>query len=131
MLYAIMTQRWISGLFESEQTAQQYLQEISTAERDRHSLVALEGLQYPVYLIEDAQGFRFMGAEGALEAIQEQQPVDDEDDCCATLYRFKGDFRPNVAGADEMGKINHQHIDNDTLKRVHRDGVAGLWLMLS
>lgn len=131
MLYAIVTQRWISGLFESEPIAQRYLQEISTAERDRHSLVALEALRYPVYLIEDSQGFRFMGAEAAVEALQGCQPVVDEDDCCATLYRFDSDFRPDVAGADEMGRVAHQHIDNDALKSVQRDGVAGLWLMLS
>jgi len=48
---------------------------------------------------------------------------------CLTLYRIDRDFRAQVAGADEMGTLNHEHVDNEILARVQRDGRAGLWLM--
>lgn len=120
MLYATITAGWVSGLFERESDAQLYLQQIPEAERARHKLMALEGLQYPVYLIEDAAGMRFMTPEAALDDIKSHAPTQSDDQCCATIYRFDRDYRPKHAGADEMGSIHHKHIDNEMLSRLQR-----------
>lgn len=129
MLYAIVSDCWVSGVFERESDAQAYLQEIPVAERSKHTLGELDGLQYPGYLVEDTEGFRFLTEQAAVDDIRAHAPTADEDECCATLYRFDRDYRPKVAGEDEMGRLKHEHIDNDVLARVQREGRAGLRIM--
>lgn len=129
MLYAITSNRWISGLFDCESVARDYLYEIPESERSKHTLRELDGLQYPVYLVEDSGGFRFLSEQAAVDDIRAHVPTADEDECCATLYRFDRDYRAQIAGEDTMGLLKHEHIDNQTLSRVQRDGRAGLWIM--
>ena len=66
MLYAIISGDWVSGVFERESDARQYLEEVPEAERSKHTVIELGGLHYPVYLIEDSAGFRFLMAEAGL-----------------------------------------------------------------
>lgn len=130
MLYAIVSERCVAGLFERESEARLYLQEIVEAERPKHKFIELDGVQYPVYLVEDSAGFRFLTEQAAVEDIRAHALTADDDECCATLYRFDRDYRPAVAGEDELGRLRHEHIDNETLRRVQRDGRAGLRIIL-
>ena len=129
MLYATIANRWVSGIFERERDARAYLQEMPAAVRSKHVLTQLSDLHYPVYVVEDSEGFRFMTCQAALDDIKRRAPTANEDDCCLTLFRIDRDYRTRVAGEDEMGRLNHQHIDNEMLERVHRQGRAALRLM--
>lgn len=129
MLYATVADRWVSGIFARACDARDYLQEIHDALRSKHVLLELQDLNYPVYIVEDSFGFQFMTAEAALEKIRLCAPTANEDDCCMTLFRVDRDYRPQVAGEDEMGRLHHVHVDNETLGRVQRLGRAGLRLM--
>lgn len=131
MLYAIIAKGWVSGVFEHELAARDYLQDIPEAMRTQHVLRRLDDLHYPVYLVEDSAGFRFMREEAALDEIRTRTPTADDDDCRMTLYCIDHDYRPRVAGEDEMGRLAHQHIDNELLTRVRREGRASLWLMVA
>ena len=129
MLYAIISGDWVSGVFERESDARQYLEEVPEAERSKHTVIELGGLHYPVYLIEDSAGFRFLMAEAALADIKGHTPTADDDDCCATLCRFDRDYRAMTAGEYTGEWINHEHIDNEKLSRVQRYGRDGLRLL--
>jgi hypothetical protein len=129
MLYAIILGRWVSGVFERESDARQYLEEVPEAERSKHTIIELDGLQYPVYLVEDCAGFRFLTEHAAVDDIKAHSPMANEDLCCAMLYRIDRDYRGRVAGEEAMGWLRHEHIDNETLSRVQRDGREGLWII--
>jgi hypothetical protein len=97
VLYAIITDRWISGVFEREIDARNYLQELPEGIRSAHVLRQLDNLHYPSFLVEDSEGFRFMTEEAALDDISRHAPMANEDECCVTLYRFDHDYRPRVS----------------------------------
>ena len=129
MLYVTITDRWVSGIFERAHDARDYLQEIPAPGRSKHILSQFYELNYPVYVVEDSFGFQLMTAEAALENIRKCAPTASEDDCCMTLYRVDCDYRPRMAGEDEMGRLHHVHVDNETLRRAQRLGRAALRLM--
>jgi hypothetical protein len=103
-----------------------YLQEIPEPARHTYTFWDLNhrSQTYPLYLIEDSEGLCFMTEEDAIDDIKE--PTADDDDCSLTIYRFDRDYRPEVAGADEMGTINHAHVDNEDLARIKSEGRNGL-----
>lgn len=112
-----------------QRDALEYLSEIPEAQRSKHACRQLDGLQYPLYIVEDSAGFHFMNEQAALDEIRGSERTANDDDCCLTLYRIDQDYRPRIAGDDEMGRLNHQHIDNELLGLVKRQGAFGLRVM--
>jgi hypothetical protein len=108
---------WISGVFARLERAEAYLQEIPEPVRSRHVVSAVEH-RFPVFALEDTRGFRFFDKAAIVEAVsayRSEGDVADEDYQHAVLYCFKKGYRPEVPGADEMGRVWHWHLTNERL----------------
>jgi hypothetical protein len=60
--------QWISGCFTSREHALGYLREIPESQRTRHTLQVLPR-GFPLFALEDHDGFRFFGRGEILNAI--------------------------------------------------------------
>jgi hypothetical protein len=64
-------------------------------------------------------------AQSYVSGLAQQTP--DADGVYGNLYRRDGEFLPDVAGRDEMGRLPHVHLGARDLAVVERAGVAALF----
>jgi hypothetical protein len=71
---------------------------------------------FPLFVLEDKSGLRVFGQEEIGAAISAYRGAERwDEDQHAILFRFTGEYRPNVSGADEMGAVWHIHIADKEL----------------
>ena len=127
-------QRWISGIFTLRQSADDYFALIPDEVRHRHSIIEVEGLTYPFYIIEDTEGFRFLSESEAYDVfVHPSNPLKkhEGDSTYAILFRIEKDWVPKKPGWDYMGLLPHEHVTDATLDLIKREGVAAIWPRLS
>lgn len=123
MLYIVVAhgngRPYISGVFVRLERAQAYLLEIPDDVRPQHEVTIVE-CGFPLFVLEDARGFRDLGSGEIVEAVaayRNDSNLVDKDHEHAVLYCFKKGYAPEVPGADEMGSTRHWHITSETLQQ--------------
>ncbi|RYZ08110.1 MAG: hypothetical protein EOO73_08585 [Myxococcales bacterium] len=89
-----------------------------------HVLESIPVATFPLFIIEDRSGFRFLDAIGAADVIATMRPpsVDGE----PTLFVIFSEYRPEVDGRDEMGRLRHVHLDHDRIAEFRRAGLTSM-----
>lgn len=107
--------RWISGVVVSRAEAELSVAAIPEAVRHLHKIVELPGSEFPLFMIETDK-FEFGGIELVRQRLREVEPTGVEDAVHFNIYAFKSRFLAEVPGRDEMGRVLHWHITDDTLR---------------
>jgi hypothetical protein len=119
---------YIAAIFDDRAAAERYLEALPEAVRSVSSVVWRADLSLPCYFSEDETGFQalseaearsWVAALGAREA--------DSDGAYGILYRIEAPFLPAVAGADEMGRLPHVHLEARHLAAAVQSGTSALW----
>jgi hypothetical protein len=127
-MYAIVSSkgshRWLSGVFLEHAAAEASLGALSAQASTRHVLESIPIAMFPLFIIEDRSEFRFLDAIGVTNALARMPPppVDGE----PILFAILSEYRPEVDGRDEMGRLRHVHLDHDHLADLRRLGLTSL-----
>jgi len=127
-MYAIVssrgTRRWISGVFLDRAPGETSLAALKVQASTAHVLEPTPVAAFPLFILEDHAGFTFLDAIGAADVIAAMPPpaVDGE----PILFAVLSEYRPDVAGRDEMGRLRHVHLDNERIAEFRRVGLSSL-----
>jgi hypothetical protein len=127
-MYAIVssrgTHRWLSGVFLESVDAETSMAALAGQAPTQHVLEPIPIAKFPLFVIEDQSGFRFLDAVEAAHAIAVMPvpAVDGE----PILFAILAEFRPDVDGRDEMGRLKHVHLDHERLTDLRRLGLSSL-----
>lgn len=127
-MYAIVSSRgphrWLSGILLDRADAETSLAALVVQASTHHVLEAIPIAKFPLFVIEDRSGFRFLDAGGAADVIAVMPPpsVDGE----PILFAILSEYRPDVDGRDEMGRLRHVHLDLERLDELRRAGLTFL-----
>lgn len=117
--------RWISGIFVDARDARSSLTSLPPDEAVQHAIEHIAPAQFPFFILEDNTGFRFLEAAEATHIIQSMpQPTDPKSE--PILFAIVSEYRPDVAGRDEMGTIRHVHLDQEHIVELRRHGLCSL-----
>ena len=116
--------RWISGIFREPQDAHEWLTRLPSEGRVHHSLECILPTQFPFFILEDHSGFRFLDASDATRLVEFMPHAPPNAD--PILFAILAEFRPNVAGRDEMGCLPHVHLDQEHLAELREHGLRAL-----
>ncbi|GMK39055.1 hypothetical protein PCCS19_21090 [Paenibacillus sp. CCS19] len=114
---------WISGILQDEEAAKDYFNSIPEDLKKFQSIISVSTLSYPFYIVEGRKSFRYLNradVEGLFDRISK---LDDEDHVYFNLYFIIQDYRHSEPGLDNMGILNHMHIDNRFLMNYQRYGM--------
>ena len=127
-MYAIVSSkgshRWLSGVFLEHAEAEASLAALPVQASTCHVLKSVPIAMFPLFIIEDRSGFRFLDAVGVIGALATMPPppVDGE----PILFAILSEYRPAIDGRDEMGRLRHVHLDHDHLADLRRLGLNSL-----
>jgi hypothetical protein len=118
------TRRWLSGVFLDRAEAETSVAALAAQGSTQHVLESIPVAKFPLFIVEDHSGFRFLDAIGAGHAIavMPTPPVDRE----PILFAILSEYRPDVDGRDEMGRLSHVHLDHEHLAELRRVGLCSL-----
>lgn len=118
--------RWISGVFEDEEKAKEYIKLIPEILFRYQQFKTVSKVKYPFYIIEVGKEFRYVSSEEIEGEIQNIVAKDDVDYVYFNLYFIRGDYQPKKPGTDYMGILNHIHVDNRFLDFYKHHGMDAL-----
>ncbi|MEO8905147.1 MAG: hypothetical protein ABI627_26805 [Polyangiaceae bacterium] len=116
--------RWLSGVFLKHAAAEACLAALPAQASTFHVLESIPIPLFPLFIIEDRSGFRFLDAIGVMDALATMPTprVDAE----PILFAILSEYRPELDGRDEMGRLRHVHLDYDHLADLRRSGLNSL-----
>lgn len=119
--------KWVSGIFQHEETAQEFMTLIPEELKQFQQVHHIAGLSYPFYICEDAT-FQFMTRK-EMEILLDSTPfAEDEDVVHYNLYLIKEDCAPKRPGRDYMGILRHEHVTDQFLEMYRQEGQGFLQL---
>jgi hypothetical protein len=127
-MYAVVssrgTRRWLSGVFLDRVEAEASVTALPAHALTHHVLESIPIERFPLFIIEDSSGFTFFDAIGAAHAIavMPSPSVDGE----PILFAILSEYRPDIHGRDEMGRLRHVHLDNEHVAELRRVGLGSL-----
>ncbi|SEU33026.1 hypothetical protein [Paenibacillus sp. NFR01] len=107
---------WISGIFKDEELTKKYIEIIPEELLRNQRIKTLETIEYPFYIIEIGDKFYYINNEEIEEKIKSIVVEEDKEHVYFNLYFIPKDYQPKDPGTDNMGMINHVHIDNRFLE---------------
>lgn len=113
---------WISGIFQAEALAIQYMEQIPKELKEYQSLIHVEHMKYPFYVIERHQAFQFLTKDEVIALFDNTDVSDNEDEVHFNIYMIDSDYRPKKPGTDYMGILHHDHVTNDFIERYKEEG---------
>jgi len=118
------SRRWLSGVFVDHARAEASLAALPAQASTRHVLEFTPIATFPLFIIEDRSGFRFLDASGVTRALAAMppEPVHGE----PILFAILSEYRPDVDGRDEMGRLRHVHLDLEHVADLRRLGLKSL-----
>lgn len=116
---------WISGVFQAEDVAGQYMNLIPDELKGYQSLIQVENITYPFYIIE-RQDFQFLSRNEVMTLFDHTDVSEDEDEVHFNIYTIDSDYRPKKPGTDYMGILRHDHVTNDFIEMYQEEGSAFL-----
>jgi len=118
MKYVVICQsewghEYIAALCDSEKMATEYANKI-TDPNITTEVGMINSDTYPVHFIEEAKGgFTFLSNEAQVqERIKKIKKIKNFDDCYFTHYTIVNEYFAHPVGTDQMGELDHIHIDN-------------------
>lgn len=117
--------KWVSGVFQAEDVARQYMDLIPDELKVYHEFIQLENLTYPFYIIERQESpFRFLGKDEMISLFDKTDVSEDEDEVHFNIYTIDSDYRSNKPGTDYMGTLRHDHVTNESIEMYREEGTA-------
>src|SRR6476619_2203900 len=101
---------WIAGLFVERRDADLVLAAVQ-APSVHAAVYEIPFKAFPIYLIED-QGFRFVDQVSLREYLATLDASRIADDFIPIIYRLDTEFGIADNGRDQMGALNHIHVDH-------------------
>lgn len=114
--------RWISGIFQAEELAIHYMEQIPDELKEHQNLIQVEDLKYPFYIIESQEGFQFLTKDEVITLFNNMDVSEDEDEVHFNIYTVDSDYRPKKPGTDYMGILHHDHVTNEFIERYKEEG---------
>jgi hypothetical protein len=108
--------RWLSGVFEHQESAEREVNSIASEARSFHRIVQAPTNSFPLFIIED-RGFEYVDLERVLNTLASTRPCGDEDHIHFNIYAVRQEFNPSEPGSDEMGFLLHWHVTDTTLRQ--------------
>ncbi|KGE16802.1 hypothetical protein [Paenibacillus wynnii] len=115
--------KWISGIFEEQQATLKYYDSIPGDLNEYQSVTSITSLNYPFYIVEEGTHFTYLDYYKDLEELLEHiNIIEDQDHVYINLYYITNDYISKKPGTDNMGILNHLHIDNHFLEHYKVQG---------
>ncbi|MCW3792850.1 hypothetical protein OM416_14765 [Paenibacillus sp. LS1] len=119
--------KWISGVFQAEDVARQYMDLIPEELKGYQEIIQVENITYPFYIIERQESpFRFLGEAEVISLFDHTDMSDDEDEVHFNIYTIDSDYRPKKPGTDYMGTLRHDHVTNEFIAMYREEGTVFL-----
>ncbi|RPK29581.1 hypothetical protein [Paenibacillus xylanexedens] len=119
--------KWISGVFQAEDVARQYMDLIPDELKAYQEFIQIENLTYPFYIIERQESpFRFLDKDEVISLFDHTDISEDEDEVHFNIYSIDSDYRPKKPGTDYMGALRHDHVTNESIEMYREEGTAFL-----
>ncbi|WP_405172063.1 hypothetical protein MHI12_07920 [Paenibacillus sp. FSL H8-0280] len=119
--------KWISGVFQAEDVARQYMHLIPDELKAYQKFIQIENLTYPFYIIERQDSpFRFLGKDEMISLFDKTDVSEDEDAVHFNIYTVDSDYRPKKPGTDYMGILRHDHVTNEFIEMYREEGAEFL-----
>ncbi|MFX3647836.1 MAG: hypothetical protein ACE3K2_28520 [Paenibacillus sp.] len=119
--------KWISGVFQAEDVAKQYMDLIPDELKVYQEFIQIENITYPFYIIERQESlFRFLGKDEVISLFDHTEVSEDEDEVHFNIYTVDSDYRPKKPGTDYMGALRHDHVTNEFIEMYREEGTAFL-----
>ncbi|MFC9707340.1 hypothetical protein ACFTRD_04190 [Paenibacillus sp. NPDC056933] len=113
---------WISGIFQAEEVAVQYMELIPEGLKVHQNLIHVEDLKYPFYIIESQGDFQFLTKDEVIALFNNTDVSEDEDEVLFNIYMIDSDYRPKKPGTDYMGILHHDHVTNEFIEKYKEEG---------
>jgi len=113
---------WISGIFQSEEVAILYMEQIPEELKEYQNLIYVEDMKYPFYIIESQRDFQFLTKNEVIVLFNNTDVSVDEDEVHFNIYTVDSDYRPKKPGADYMGALHHDHVTNEFIEKYKEKG---------
>ncbi|MCG7379105.1 hypothetical protein MH215_18995 [Paenibacillus sp. ACRSA] len=117
---------WISGIFDNETTAEQYIDTIPDELKEFQQRIVINNLNYPFYIVE-RDGFQFLTEDEVIAVLEQTEVTEDEDEVHFNLYTIESDYQPRMPGTDYMGILRHEHVTNELIQRYKVEGLDYLY----
>ncbi|WP_413404584.1 hypothetical protein [Paenibacillus amylolyticus] len=119
--------KWVSGVFQAEDVARQYMDLIPDELKVYHEFIQIENITYPFYIIERQHSpFRFLGKDEVISLFDKTDVSEDEDEVHFNIYTVDSDYRPMKPGTDYMGMLRHDHVTNESIEMYREERTAFL-----
>ncbi|KQY84071.1 hypothetical protein ASD24_09775 [Paenibacillus sp. Root52] len=113
---------WISGIFDNETTAEQYIDTIPDELKEFQQRIVINNLNYPFYIVE-RDGFQFLTEDEVIAVLEQTEVTEDEDEVHFNLYTIESDYQPRMPGTDYMGILRHEHVTNEFVQWYKSQGI--------
>ncbi|MGN7411655.1 hypothetical protein [Paenibacillus sp. SAF-068] len=119
--------KWISGIFQAEQVAKQYMDLIPDELKEYQEFIQIGNITYPFYIIERQKfPFRFLGKDEVISLFDHTELLEDEDEVHFNIYTVDLDYRPKKPGTDYLGALRHDHVTNEFIEMYRKEGTEFL-----
>ncbi|WP_145320086.1 hypothetical protein [Paenibacillus xylanexedens] len=119
--------KWISGVFQAENVARQYMDLIPDELKAYQKFIQIENLTYPFCIIERQESpFRFLGKDEVISLFDHTNVSQDEDEVHFNIYTVDSDYRPKNPGTDYMGVLRHDHVTNEFIEMYREERTSFL-----
>ncbi|WP_340016272.1 hypothetical protein [Paenibacillus sp. FSL K6-1318] len=119
--------KWVSGVFQAEEVARQYMDLIPDELKEYQEFVQVEKITYPFYIIERQKSpFRFLCKDEVISLFDHTEVSEDEDEVHFNIYTVDSDYRPKKPGSDYMGMLRHDHVTNEFIEMYRKERTAFL-----
>ena len=103
---------YISGIFASDSEAEAHFARMPSEIRGMAFIETRPEASIPCCFIEDRGHFRCLSFDEAERDLRDLATKSNPDEgVYAILYIVRHPFRPSAPGRDEMGSMNHVHLD--------------------
>lgn len=114
--------RWISGIFQAEEVALHYMEQIPEELKEYQNLIHVEDMKFPFYIIESRGDFQFLTKDEVIVLFNHTDVSEDEDEVHFNIYTVDSDYRPKKPGTDYMGILHHDHVTNEFIAKYKEKG---------
>jgi hypothetical protein len=114
------SRRWLSGVFRDARDAEAHCSSLPNDERVLHAVHGIGPTEFPFFVLEARSGFTFLDLVETEQVIA-HMPAPDTD-AEQILFAILSEYRPDIAGRDDMGRLRHVHLDQDHITNLRRLG---------
>jgi hypothetical protein len=106
---------WISGIFRSKDSLNQYFTLIPEHLKDLQHSKELPMTDYPFYIVEK-QGYKYLNQTEFLNYLDNYDYDSKDEEVFFNIYMIDTDYKPDKPGTDNMGILKHDHVTSDFME---------------